>query len=104
MFNDARWPHYFDVTAVTDFKKTCLPEISIDLALARVYKLSELVLMPEGTLFHHAPLGRCWIKHNEGKTIMVFETGEEAVINKEYPFNKPMKLLFCENLDYKIPF
>lgn len=61
----------------------------------RIYKCSELRLMPEGTIFHHVTRGRCWvIVRSDGSNAIQFQKGGViGLINDNEPWDRPMRLL-----------
>jgi hypothetical protein len=64
----------------------------------KVWKISELKEMPEGSIFHHLIRGRCWIvERSNGSKFMQFDKGQAIEFASESdPWDKPMKLIYSE--------
>lgn len=64
----------------------------------RVYKISELKNLPEGTIFDHSERGRCWIVvRGDGQKAVQFQKGGViSLVQDSVPWDQPMKLLHSE--------
>ena len=62
----------------------------------KVYKVTELNQLPEGTIFEHSAKGRCWIAVKANKTKhMQFDSGQNVdFCSDAEPWNLPMKLIY----------
>lgn len=63
----------------------------------KIYKVSELMKEPVGTIFEHNRLGKCWIDadmNNQKNKYMTFANGETKYFQADSsPWDEPMRLL-----------
>jgi len=60
----------------------------------KIYTVADLKKFPEGTIFQHLVLGRCWIIEHKGNKQMQFADGKKVHFTQDgEPWDRPMRLM-----------